>query len=91
MCVFWDFQIWDRPTFVLDLATVDSSPPACFWKILLVLLFCDFVSAFYGKQSRYNALAGKDASRAVAKMSLDPTDLNSDIVSLNSQYQQEIE
>lgn len=37
---------------------------------------------FYGKDAPYNALVGKDSTRAVAKMSLDPSDLTSDIVSL---------
>jgi len=39
------------------------------------------MSAFYGRDATYNALAGKDCSRAVAKMSLDPADLVSDVVS----------
>lgn len=36
---------------------------------------------FYGKGAPYNALVGKDSTRAVAKMSLDPADLTSDTVS----------
>lgn len=36
---------------------------------------------FYGKDAPYNALVGKDATRAVAKMSLDPSDLTPVIVS----------
>jgi len=36
--------------------------------------------AFYGRKAAYNALAGKDCTRAVAKMSLDPADLVSDVV-----------
>uniref|UniRef100_A0A8C7ZIP2 Neudesin neurotrophic factor n=1 Tax=Oryzias sinensis TaxID=183150 RepID=A0A8C7ZIP2_9TELE len=36
---------------------------------------------FYGKNAPYNALTGKDSTRAVAKMSLNPEDLTSDIVS----------
>ncbi|KAE8600539.1 hypothetical protein XENTR_v10013299 [Xenopus tropicalis] len=35
---------------------------------------------FYGKGASYNALAGKDSTRAVAKMSLDPADLTYDTV-----------
>ncbi|CAH1790806.1 unnamed protein product [Owenia fusiformis] len=31
---------------------------------------------FYGKGQSYNALVGRDASRAVAKMSLEPEDIN---------------
>ena len=38
-------------------------------------------SGFYGKEAPYNALTGKDCTRAVAKMSLEPDDLNSDVVS----------
>lgn len=37
---------------------------------------------FYGKDASYNALVGKDSTRAVAKMSLDPADLTSDITGL---------
>ena len=44
------------------------------------------VSGFYGKGASYNSLTGKDSSRAVAKMSLDPADLNHDLVS-SSKYQ----
>ena len=42
-----------------------------------------FVSAFYGRDAAYNALAGKDCTRAVAKMSLDVGDLVSSVVSLS--------
>ncbi|PKU48898.1 hypothetical protein llap_754 [Limosa lapponica baueri] len=35
---------------------------------------------FYGKGAPYNALVGKDSTRGVAKMSLDPADLTHDIV-----------
>ncbi|XP_056152301.1 neudesin [Lampris incognitus] len=37
---------------------------------------------FYGKGMPYNALVGKDSTRAVAKMSLDPADLTSDTTGL---------
>ncbi|XP_062296146.1 neudesin [Scomber scombrus] len=37
---------------------------------------------FYGKDAPYNALVGKDSTRAVAKMSLDPEDLISDTTGL---------
>jgi len=43
------------------------------------------IVAFYGKSSPYNALTGKDASRGVAKMSLDEADLNNDLVSYGYQ------
>ncbi|KAL8572000.1 hypothetical protein ACOMHN_057683 [Nucella lapillus] len=39
---------------------------------------------FYGKGSDYNALVGKDASRGVAQMSLDPQDLTHDLTGLDS-------
>lgn len=38
---------------------------------------------YYGMGSSYNALAGKDCTRAVAKMSLEPEDLISDTTGLS--------
>uniref|UniRef100_A0A8C5MMU5 Neudesin neurotrophic factor n=1 Tax=Leptobrachium leishanense TaxID=445787 RepID=A0A8C5MMU5_9ANUR len=38
---------------------------------------------FYGKGAPYNALVGKDSTRAVAKMSLDPADLTHDTTGLS--------
>ncbi|KAI3367430.1 hypothetical protein L3Q82_026285 [Scortum barcoo] len=40
---------------------------------------------FYGKNAPYNALVGKDSTRAVAKMSLDPADLTSDTTGLTKE------
>ncbi|XP_028293032.1 neudesin [Gouania willdenowi] len=40
---------------------------------------------YYGKDAPYNALAGKDCTRAVAKMSLDPEDLTSDMTGLTKE------
>uniref|UniRef100_A0A3B4T8X7 Neudesin neurotrophic factor n=1 Tax=Seriola dumerili TaxID=41447 RepID=A0A3B4T8X7_SERDU len=40
---------------------------------------------FYGKDAPYNALAGKDSTRAVAKMSLDSADLTSDTTGLTEE------
>ncbi|XP_034715080.1 neudesin isoform X2 [Etheostoma cragini] len=40
---------------------------------------------FYGKDAPYNALVGKDSTRAVAKMSLDPADLTSDTTGLTDE------
>ncbi|MED6252939.1 hypothetical protein ATANTOWER_019630 [Ataeniobius toweri] len=40
---------------------------------------------FYGKDAPYNALVGKDSSRAVAKMSLNPADLTSDTTGLTEE------
>ena len=37
---------------------------------------------FYGKGAAYNALVGRDSTRAVAKMSLDPADMTPDTVGL---------
>ncbi|XP_049724554.1 neudesin [Loxodonta africana] len=37
---------------------------------------------FYGRGAPYNALTGKDSTRGVAKMSLDPADLTHDITGL---------
>jgi len=47
-----------------------------------------FLLAFYGRDAAYNALAGKDCTHAVAKMSLDPANLISDVVSLFITYLQ---
>ncbi|KAG8504435.1 Neudesin [Galemys pyrenaicus] len=41
---------------------------------------------FYGRGAPYNALTGKDATRGVAKMSLDPADLTHDTVSLGDTH-----
>lgn len=46
---------------------------------LLFLVFFN-LTEFYGKGAPYNALVGKDSTRGVAKMSLDPADLTHDIV-----------
>ncbi|XP_034015296.1 neudesin [Thalassophryne amazonica] len=40
---------------------------------------------FYGKNAPYNALVGKDSTRAVAKMSLNPADLTSDTMGLSAE------
>ncbi|XP_075905665.1 neudesin [Nelusetta ayraudi] len=40
---------------------------------------------FYGKDAPYNALVGKDSTRAVAKMSLEPSDLTSDTTGLTEE------
>uniref|UniRef100_A0A8D2PZU3 Cytochrome b5 heme-binding domain-containing protein n=1 Tax=Zosterops lateralis melanops TaxID=1220523 RepID=A0A8D2PZU3_ZOSLA len=40
---------------------------------------------FYGKGAPYNALAGKDSTRGVAKMSLDPADLTHDTTGLTEE------
>uniref|UniRef100_A0A674HYU7 Neudesin neurotrophic factor n=1 Tax=Terrapene triunguis TaxID=2587831 RepID=A0A674HYU7_9SAUR len=40
---------------------------------------------FYGKGAPYNALVGKDSTRGVAKMSLDPEDLTHDTTGLTEE------
>ncbi|NWV23760.1 NENF protein, partial [Origma solitaria] len=40
---------------------------------------------FYGKGAPYNALVGKDSTRGVAKMSLDPADLTHDTTGLTEE------
>lgn len=40
---------------------------------------------FYGKDAPYNALVGKDSTRAVAKMSLHPDDLTPDTTGLTEE------
>lgn len=46
---------------------------------------------FYGKGASYNALVGKDSTRAVAKMSLDPADLTHDTTGLTETQLQSLE
>ncbi|XP_074548621.1 neudesin [Halichoeres trimaculatus] len=46
---------------------------------------------FYGKDAPYNALVGKDSTRAVAKMSLDPADLTSDTTGLSKEQLESLE
>ncbi|KAM4542489.1 neudesin [Odontesthes bonariensis] len=46
---------------------------------------------FYGKDAPYNALVGKDSTRAVAKMSLDPADLTSDTAGLTEEQLNSLE
>ncbi|XP_076002858.1 neudesin [Genypterus blacodes] len=46
---------------------------------------------FYGKDAPYNALVGKDSSRAIAKMSLDPADLTSDTTGLTEEELQSLQ
>ncbi|KAK1894094.1 Neudesin [Dissostichus eleginoides] len=46
---------------------------------------------FYGRDAPYNALVGKDCTRAVAKMSLDPADLTSDTTGLSEDQLESLE
>ncbi|XP_063080130.1 neudesin [Engraulis encrasicolus] len=46
---------------------------------------------FYGKDAPYNALVGKDSTRAVAKMSLDPADLTHDTTGLTKDQLESLE
>ncbi|XP_072545596.1 neudesin [Salminus brasiliensis] len=46
---------------------------------------------FYKKGASYNALVGKDSTRAVAKMSLDPKDLTHDTTGLTEKQLESLE
>uniref|UniRef100_A0A286Y5N0 Cytochrome b5 heme-binding domain-containing protein n=2 Tax=Cavia porcellus TaxID=10141 RepID=A0A286Y5N0_CAVPO len=46
---------------------------------------------FYGRGAPYNALAGKDSTRGVAKMSLDPADLTHDTTGLTDKELETLE
>ncbi|XP_076833737.1 neudesin [Brachyhypopomus gauderio] len=46
---------------------------------------------FYGKDAPYNALVGKDSTRAVAKMSLEPEDLTHDTTGLSEKELESLE
>ncbi|KAK5886912.1 hypothetical protein CesoFtcFv8_017897 [Champsocephalus esox] len=46
---------------------------------------------FYGRDAPYNALVGKDCTRAVAKMSLDPADLTPDTTGLSEDQLESLE
>ncbi|XP_029348956.1 neudesin [Echeneis naucrates] len=46
---------------------------------------------FYGRGAPYNALVGKDSTRAVAKMSLAPEDLTSDTTGLTEEQLESLE
>ncbi|XP_023208410.1 neudesin isoform X2 [Xiphophorus maculatus] len=49
------------------------------------------IKEFYGKDASYNALVGKDSTRAVAKMSLNPADLTSDTAGLTEEQLQALD
>ncbi|XP_054857008.1 neudesin [Eublepharis macularius] len=46
---------------------------------------------FYGKGAPYNALVGKDSTRGIAKMSLDPADLSHDTTGLTTEELQSLD
>uniref|UniRef100_A0A2K6UEQ0 Cytochrome b5 heme-binding domain-containing protein n=1 Tax=Saimiri boliviensis boliviensis TaxID=39432 RepID=A0A2K6UEQ0_SAIBB len=46
---------------------------------------------FYGRGAPYNALTGKDSTRGVAKMSLDPADLTHDTTGLTAKELEALE
>ncbi|XP_004626911.1 neudesin [Octodon degus] len=46
---------------------------------------------FYGRGAPYNALTGKDSTRGVAKMSLDPADLTHDTTGLTAKELESLE
>lgn len=69
-----------------ELATHDGSDPAR--PILMAVrgIVFDVSSGdrFYGAGAQYNALVGRDSSRAVARMSLEPADLEGDCDALDT-------
>ncbi|XP_066475335.1 neudesin isoform X1 [Tiliqua scincoides] len=46
---------------------------------------------FYGKGAPYNALVGRDSTRGIAKMSLDPVDLTHDTMGLTEEELQSLD
>ncbi|XP_048344712.1 neudesin isoform X2 [Sphaerodactylus townsendi] len=46
---------------------------------------------FYGKGAPYNVLVGKDSTRGIAKMSLDPVDLTHDTMGLTTEELQSLD
>lgn len=68
-----------------ELAQYDASDPdlPIYMAVRGVVFDVTSGKAFYGRNAAYNALAGKDCTRAVAKMSLEPADLVSDISGLS--------
>ncbi|XP_064622214.1 neudesin-like [Lineus longissimus] len=67
-----------------DIAKYDGSDPAMpiFMAVKGVVFDVSAGKNFYGAGAPYNALVGKDATRAVAKMTLDEEDLNASLEGL---------
>lgn len=62
------------------LGGVSEAPPPAVYRLPPSSPFLP-AAEFYGRGAPYNALTGKDSTRGVAKMSLDPADLTHDTVS----------
>jgi len=50
--------------------------------LLLITDILSFTTDFYGKGAAYSQLAGRDASYAIAKWSLEDKDMHHDLVSI---------
>ncbi|XP_070578158.1 neudesin-like [Ptychodera flava] len=76
-----------------DLAKYDGSVPRLPIYLAVKGVVFDVSSApeFYGKDAPYNALTGKDSTRAVAKMSLAPEDLTADVTGLTDSQLEDLE
>jgi len=67
-----------------DIAQFDGSDPSLPLLMAVKGVVFDVTKGkeFYGPGKSYNALVGKDCTQAVAKMSLDPKDLNNNVDTL---------
>ncbi|XP_078001028.1 neudesin-like [Glandiceps talaboti] len=76
-----------------DLAKYDGSIPELpiYMAVKGVVFDVTGSPEYYGKGAPYNALAGKDCTRAVAKMSLEPEDLSSDVTGLTDSQLNDLE
>ncbi|KAK7482205.1 hypothetical protein BaRGS_00026554, partial [Batillaria attramentaria] len=68
-----------------DMAEFDGSDPGkpIYMAVKGVVFDVTTGKDFYGKDAAYNVLVGKDSTRGVAKMSLEPEDLTHDITGLS--------
>ncbi|KAK7103798.1 uncharacterized protein [Littorina saxatilis] len=68
-----------------DIAEFDGSDPSkpIYMAVKGVVFDVTSGKRFYGKESDYNVLTGKDATRGCAKMSLEPEDLTHDLSGLS--------
>ncbi|ESO90079.1 hypothetical protein LOTGIDRAFT_77624, partial [Lottia gigantea] len=86
----FDFRPDKEPARIFtseEIAKFDGSDPSqpIYMGIKGVVFDVSSGKNFYGKGSSYNALVGKDSTRGVAKMSLEPEDLTHDITGLSSE------
>ncbi|XP_076442210.1 uncharacterized protein LOC143281117 [Babylonia areolata] len=84
----FNFKPGDPPPRIFtakEIAEYDGSDPEkpIYMAVKGVVFDVSSGKQFYGKESDYNVLVGKDSSRGVAKMSLDPKDLTHDLSGLS--------